>query len=166
MLHGCKQSAGDFAAGTGMNKVADEVAFLCSTRSNPCPQTSRAVGIGIARATSAAGADSLRRLRRLHSMSSGPARRTPPAYTLQGFRRGVRRRNHWFCVSRALCSGWRPLRHSAGKGDDVARRDVGDAKRRRRRHTVRQKGWERHARLLSSMAIGTLWFILPTQKGF
>jgi poly(hydroxyalkanoate) depolymerase family esterase len=28
MLHGCTQSAGDFAAGTAMNKVADEVGFL------------------------------------------------------------------------------------------------------------------------------------------
>jgi poly(hydroxyalkanoate) depolymerase family esterase len=28
MLHGCRQSAADFAAGTGMNKVADEVGLL------------------------------------------------------------------------------------------------------------------------------------------
>ncbi|MFC5343403.1 PHB depolymerase family esterase (plasmid) [Brevundimonas staleyi] len=28
MLHGCTQSAGDFAAGTGMNAVADELGFL------------------------------------------------------------------------------------------------------------------------------------------
>ena len=28
MLHGCMQSASDFASGTGMNEVADELGFL------------------------------------------------------------------------------------------------------------------------------------------
>ena len=28
MLHGCTQSASDFASGTGMNEVADELGFL------------------------------------------------------------------------------------------------------------------------------------------
>ena len=28
MLHGCQQTAADFAAGTGMNKIADELGFL------------------------------------------------------------------------------------------------------------------------------------------
>jgi predicted dienelactone hydrolase len=64
MLHGCGQTAADFASGTGMNARAKKPACWFSIRNNPPSPISADAGTGIGRLTSNGGGESRRKLPR------------------------------------------------------------------------------------------------------
>ena len=67
MLHGCKQTPDEFAAGTRMNELADRYGFSSSTRRRRGARNSIAAGTGFAATTRSAT---------LASRRSSPASRT------------------------------------------------------------------------------------------
>ncbi|SFG37427.1 Esterase PHB depolymerase [Sulfitobacter dubius] len=90
MLHGCTQTPEDFAAGTGMNQLAENTALSWSTRPSRGATTRSPAGTGSAGGINAATRVSLRSLRGSPATSVQPTASRRIAPLSRGCRRGRR----------------------------------------------------------------------------